>query len=252
VRYTIGLADPSVSSLNICAGIAADVDLSGLELLGLDRSRNLMYYYNTASGKYVGIGIIGRQLYSFGYFGNPSGSKSGLSDEEKANTLWSGVIAQVPTKLADYGNLISVAPVTLGGTETLEMMTVIIFASSESELTEKYDEASDRYLVPTSAGDGNDPILPESFTLSQNYPNPFNPATTISFSLKSTQNVNLTVFNVLGQSVRTLANGEYTIGAHDVIWDGSDEAGESVSSGIYFYRLVTADGQKTRKMMLLK
>lgn len=97
-----------------------------------------------------------------------------------------------------------------------------------------------------------EPTVPENFVLYQNYPNPFNPDTRIDFTLPNTTRVELTVFNILGKKVKVLANGEYNAGGHSVIWDGRDDDGAAVSSGIYFYRLVTPEASVSRKMMLLK
>ena len=94
--------------------------------------------------------------------------------------------------------------------------------------------------------------LPSSFTLEQNYPNPFNPETRIEFALPQTAQVRLTVFNVLGQSVNDLVNGELPRGVHAVTWNGTDNSSRAVASGVYFYRLETDRQQLTRKMLLLK
>ena len=94
--------------------------------------------------------------------------------------------------------------------------------------------------------------MPSSFGLSQNYPNPFNPTTTIGFSLPSGSQVNLAVFNVLGQQVTTLVDGHLAAGQHEVVWEGTDGNGNSVTSGVYFYRLTTSEGSETRKMVLMK
>ncbi len=88
--------------------------------------------------------------------------------------------------------------------------------------------------------------------LSQNYPNPFNPQTTIAFSLRARGSVTLTVYNVAGQRVRTLSNESLAAGAHTRVWDGLNDAGQPVSSGVYFYKLVAKDFTQTRKMVLLK
>lgn len=93
---------------------------------------------------------------------------------------------------------------------------------------------------------------PKSFELFQNYPNPFNGETRIAFTLLKNQPVTLTVYNILGQPVRTLLNGARPAGKTEVSWDGRDERGFSVSSGIYFYKLSTADEKQVRKMVLLK
>lgn len=96
--------------------------------------------------------------------------------------------------------------------------------------------------------------LPTEFALEQNYPNPFNPTTQISYSVPANGFVNLSVFNVLGQKVTTLVDGEMPIGNHVVEWDGTNDAGTGVSSGVYFYRLTAQDVGfvETKKMMLLK
>jgi len=86
-----------------------------------------------------------------------------------------------------------------------------------------------------------------SVTLLGNYPNPFNPTTEISFNLPSASHVKLEVFNVMGQKVATLVNGQFEAGEHVVQWDGRDAA-----SGVYFYRLQADDFVDTKKMMLLK
>ena len=94
---------------------------------------------------------------------------------------------------------------------------------------------------------------PAVFALASNYPNPFNPATTIKYSLPQAADVELTVYNVLGQPVRTLVAEHQSAGRYVVEWDATNDSGHSLSSGMYFYRLA-AGGEflETRKMLLLK
>lgn len=106
-------------------------------------------------------------------------------------------------------------------------------------------------LDPTGA-EPDPPGLPERFTLSQNYPNPFNPETEISFSLSRATHVRLMIHDVLGRTVRTLINENLSAGQKSVKWDGRNDKSEPVSSGVYLYRLQTATGSQTRKMILLK
>lgn len=94
------------------------------------------------------------------------------------------------------------------------------------------------------------PALP--FALKQNYPNPFNPSTTIGFELSQASSATLVVFDALGRRVATLLDEATSAGPHEVTWDGTDDAGRSVASGVYFYRLIAGDTGRTRKMMLLK
>ena len=94
--------------------------------------------------------------------------------------------------------------------------------------------------------------LPTSFELAQNYPNPFNPETNISFSLPEQTNVSLEIYNVLGEKVRVLIHDSYDAGQHVVVWDGKNDNGSEVSSGIYFYRMQTEANFQTKKMLFLK
>ncbi|MCK4654556.1 MAG: T9SS type A sorting domain-containing protein [Candidatus Cloacimonetes bacterium] len=85
-----------------------------------------------------------------------------------------------------------------------------------------------------------------------NFPNPFNPSTRISFSLKNSSNVKLTVYNVKGQKVTMLVDKHFENGSHTVTWNGKDEAGKNVSSGIYFYKISAGKETQVKKMLLLK
>jgi len=106
--------------------------------------------------------------------------------------------------------------------------------------------------IPQAVEIGDGSNLPTSFGLSQNYPNPFNPETNIDFALPKASNVELTVFNVLGQKVITLINQKMDAGTYRETWRGTSESGSQVASGIYFYRLTAGDFVTTRKMMMLK
>jgi hypothetical protein len=94
--------------------------------------------------------------------------------------------------------------------------------------------------------------LPMTYELMPNYPNPFNPQTAIGFALPASAQVELTIYNMLGQQVVTLIHEEYPAGFHQVIWNGMDSGGRGVASGVYLYRLTAAGNVMTRKMMLLK
>ena len=110
---------------------------------------------------------------------------------------------------------------------------------------------------PTSVEYENQTNLPTEYALFQNYPNPFNPTTKIEFSLLVAADVELRIYNILGQQVATLINDQRSAGNHSVLWDASDSNGMKLSSGIYLYKLKATgnDGsefQETKKMLLLK
>jgi hypothetical protein len=94
--------------------------------------------------------------------------------------------------------------------------------------------------------------LPEQFILENNYPNPFNPETNISFTVPNNGNINLTVYNVMGQKVYTIVDGYTRAGNHSVKWNGLDQNSNEVSSGIYFYSLKSDAGSITKTMVLMK
>ncbi len=98
------------------------------------------------------------------------------------------------------------------------------------------------------------PLIPESFALRQNYPNPFQlrtEKTTVAFDLPRRETVEIVVYNLLGERVRTLVQGSRQAGIYTVYWDGRDDAGRFVASGVYFYQLITAGRTFTRKMLVL-
>ncbi len=104
----------------------------------------------------------------------------------------------------------------------------------------------------TAVLETQDATTPESFALSQNYPNPFNPETTIRFDLPSSTDAELSLFNLSGQRVATLISGFREAGSYTLGWDGRDDAGRDLASGMYFYRLIAGDQIETRKLMLLR
>ena len=107
--------------------------------------------------------------------------------------------------------------------------------------------------IATGANDENRTgSIPTSISLGNPYPNPFNPSTTIKFSMPKRGEVTVTIYNILGQPVRALAHGVLSAGEHSITWDGNNDAGREVSSGVYFVRASTTETTQTRKLMLLK
>ena len=98
--------------------------------------------------------------------------------------------------------------------------------------------------------DRNPPL--RNFHLAQNYPNPFNPATTIEFRLPAECMVRLRIYNMLGRLVRTLEDRRMTAGEYIVRWDGEDDSGRTLGSGIYFLRIEAGEFSQARRMVLLK
>ena len=110
----------------------------------------------------------------------------------------------------------------------------------------------DTYNIAYSPGlDSSQP--PEQWGLEQNYPNPFNPNTLISYDVPIGGGVvSLHIYDVRGRLVKTLADGRETAGRKTVMWDATDDRGQTVSTGIYFYQLIADGFSQTRKMVLMK
>jgi hypothetical protein len=136
------------------------------------------------------------------------------------------------------------------GTSNLSSVTALKFNITFAKTF--YENLS----IPTSVQQEGVPAL---FHVSQNYPNPFNPTTTIRFSLPASSKVSIRIFNILGQEVRTLVNGDQSAGEHVAVWDSRNSIGQIVSCGVYFYRLeiigmssISHYTLDVKKMILLK
>lgn len=106
--------------------------------------------------------------------------------------------------------------------------------------------------TPTAVDAEEDQGLPVKFSVSQNYPNPFNPSTTISYDLPKPELVKIKVFNSLGQRVCELVNTHQSAGHHVTFWNGRDDFGRPVASGVYFYGITAGSHKASRKMMLVR
>jgi hypothetical protein len=100
---------------------------------------------------------------------------------------------------------------------------------------------------------GNESEIPAGFDLQQNYPNPFNPVTKISYVLPSQANVTIKVYDILGNEIKTLINDvRQNAGEHTIVWDATDNSGRAVSSGVYFYKMISGEFSKTMRMVMTK
>jgi hypothetical protein len=107
-------------------------------------------------------------------------------------------------------------------------------------------------ITPAINATAKNTNLPDRFVLYQNHPNPFNPTTEISFDLPNAANAKLEIYNIMGQQVATIVDRHMEAGRHSVTWNSTNDQGDRVASGIYFYRLDAGDLVDTKKMILLK
>ncbi|MCK4547283.1 MAG: hypothetical protein KAW17_07555 [Candidatus Eisenbacteria sp.] len=154
-----------------------------------------------------------------------------------------------PTTIAS-GSLVS--PYSWDVPDVDEPSCRIKIVCVDAATNEGSDESDADFEITSSTGVAATGSIPVELVLRQNRPNPFNPVTEIEFGLPISQSVTLEVFNVEGRLITTLAEGVRQAGYHTVVWRGTDSQGVEVSTGVYFYRLVTAEAVLTMKMLMLK
>ncbi|MCH7948443.1 MAG: T9SS type A sorting domain-containing protein [candidate division Zixibacteria bacterium] len=148
------------------------------------------------------------------------------------------------------GDTITMLLVDIEGNQVLTSGEHRLFSySGEAELG-ILGSAVDVFGRETALVISAEPVLPETPILYQNYPNPFNPSTTIEFILPAETDWKLEIYNVTGQKIRSFSgNGA---GSQTVFWNGTNNSGQKVSSGVYFYKLIASGVSNSRKMLLLK
>jgi glucose/arabinose dehydrogenase len=133
--------------------------------------------------------------------------------------------------------------------------TTNILAFGMDQFNELYVCCNDfiyRFNTNTSSGIGDPEITPESFVLKQNYPNPFNPETFIGYSVPELSKVSLVIYNAAGEAVRNLVNTTQLAGNYNISWNGQDDYGRQLPSGVYFYSLTSGSFKDSKKMVLVK
>ena len=156
------------------------------------------------------------------------------SDQSSLSRLWGGIhppADDIPARLIG------------------ERIGVDAFALAETYFSSPTRGAARR---PAALAEDFAAELPMEFALDQNYPNPFNSGTAITFDLPYGETVDLAVYTISGQKVATLVQGTRAVGYHQVFWDGRDETGAALASGVYLYSLQVGDQLETRKMLLLR
>ena len=219
-----------------------------------DAARKMGYVQNAASNptKLAATRLLtSSAAISYRSINNPAELYDGFSDLEKWNFLSGGIQTQSIDGV-DISTLTAEGPFSIPAGGMIEVAFALVGGNSLTELQANADQAQSFWDGSWAGVAPENKIVPQKFALEQNYPNPFNPETSISWQLAKSNEVQLKVFNLLGQEVRTLVNEQQGAGYHSVVWDGRDDAGNPVASGIYLYRIQAGDLVSIRKMVLLK
>ena len=153
---------------------------------------------------------------------------------------------------ADYATLQMLDLYDFFPGDTAHFTTLILAAETLEGLDNQAELAMQRLFDLTILGINDDNQIPSSFALHQNYPNPFNPTTTIRFDLTEAAHVKLDIYNILGQQVATVVNRHMQPGYHAVHWNGINDTGNSLASGLYIYQITTGNFHAVKKLVLLK
>jgi flagellar hook assembly protein FlgD len=189
---------------------------------------------------------------SYRTISNATELNDGFNILEKWNFLTGGI--QTTELLGqNVSILISEGPFTVESNEKVTVAFALIAAESQAALDSSAQKAQLFWDDLATGIISNEKLTPiYTFQLSQNYPNPFNPATTIEFTVPQNDQVEMIVYNLLGQAVRNLVNRSLSAGNYKILWDGNNDVGIPVSSGIYIYKLKVGDYVGIRKMILLR
>jgi len=224
----------------------------------------LVYQYDSTSSVYLTILPLNQAPASNKLIDNQLYLSDGFTKEEKYLYLSGDTLLPSDTAsdfyAGDWSMFSSAGPFVIPPLESITVAFAVVAGNDIIDLKDNIKAAKVKYYdVRTDVKSDQEPIIPKSFSLKQNYPNPFNPATTIpyrvggsQFMVHSSSHTTLKIYNILGQLVRTLVDEEKAPGNYKVIWDGKDNSGKEVTSGIYFYRLECSGSTETRKMILLR
>jgi len=235
-------------------GVYCDFDIfdSDSDEGGTDSSRNLVYMYE-ADGPYFGIVFLGLDdpvnltLVSNSQYMYPTLQ---ISDFDKIQHLQGSLSLPVSTEPSDWSILASSVVDLPANNGTAVVAYALVYGENLADLQLNTDAAIIAYrptsFVEEQLQSAHNPIL------HQNHPNPFNPQTNIRFSLTKQEFVKIEVFDVSGRKVRLLVNEVRSQGDHSVRWDGYDDEGMGVSSGVYFCRLTSTQKTQTTKMTIVR
>ncbi len=253
IRY--GFVNKSGAAVSdLYAGITIDWDIADYltNLGGYSLPENMVYQYDNA-GYYYGMSVLDKNEFSGARVTLDSPAPDARTGSfEFITTLDVNSV----TDPGDYRTWLGAGPFSANVGDTVWATFAVVAGDDLQGLRDNAYAASQKALsvgfIDVSVGIGDDDQLPTVFSLEQNYPNPFNPSTTLKYALPTNADVRLEIYNVLGQLVKVLVDADQTAGFKTAIWDGTNQYGEKVASGIYIYRIKAAEFVQSKKMILMK
>jgi subtilisin family serine protease len=250
--------------------------------VGFDSTTSVWYQYDSEANLYLSLvplsvrpenRLVGPGSNPATPIDNSLWLYDGFTEEEKYLFL-SGELATYPDQEEkNWSQIVSCGPLSLAPDERVVVAFAVVSGEGLAKLQANVSSARGKYqtIATSIEEDADEKNLPEEFCVGQNYPNPFNPTTLIPFELRALPSsdrndkslsrcmqesppvsVSLKIYNMLGQVVKTVFEGQLPAGRYELSWDGKDERGAQVASGLYLYQLKTGQGTVSRKMILLK
>jgi hypothetical protein len=268
LEYTI--KNKSIDTLeNIYPGLFFDWDINLTtpkdDLAGRDTISDIsfVYQYDSTSSIYLTVYPLNHPPASCKLIDNQLYLYDGFTEEEKYLFLSNDTLLAADTVsflyAGDWSMVSSCGPFVIPPQENIVVAVAVIAGENLYDLKENIKSARLKYYDMKTEVESEEHSIPNVYSLGQNYPNPFNPTTTIPFRVNSSQlmvhspiHTTLVIYNILGQKVKTLVEDEVLPGIYEIVWDGKNDKGSEVTSGIYFYRLETDGFKQTKKMILLR
>jgi hypothetical protein len=239
-KYLIGGGNLWLSGWQVGVDSARTTSSGDQDFIGAEALMGGFQSLSVDSGKVAPIGA----LYNMEVMLPPfSGSNSiyGYISSEGPGSRYHGLPVGVVSNSSEYGLVLTDFP---------------LYFMDAGESESLVDAVMNLFGEPVSVGEDAVAHLPRAYSLSQNYPNPFNPMTVIEFAVPETRDggvdVTLLIYNIRGERIRTLIDEPKPAGIYMVSWDGRDDRGSRLASGIYLYSIVAGDFRSTRKMVLVK
>lgn len=249
------IANHGLGNLNpYWAGVFCDFDIatSSANLGESDAARHAIYMHAQAGGPYAGLVLLGdAPVANLTFVNNPTYvyPNSAVGDGNKLRFL-RGLIAVPTAATADDWSLVcSAGPLNLAAGGEVTVAFAMVYGATLAEFQANADAARAAYNPQTPV---TEDLPVKMFRLDQNIPNPFNPQTVLSYEVATPGYVHLAIYDVAGKLVRTLVDDTRPAGTFEAVWNGQDDGGQRVSSGVYFAKYRAGDQEQIRKMTMVK
>jgi len=254
VEYNVkNTSGKNLQDLYVSLGADFDIGNSTNNLGGYDPANQLSYAYEkdgTNNSSFYGFSLLDESVSGHTL------THSGKLNDDAFALAGVNTFAEIPSTPQDLRNVLYAGPFNLNSGDSILVAFAFVTGDNLQDIQTSAISAKTAYQL--RATDVKSAIeSPKSFSLSQNYPNPFNPSTRISYTVPKSAEIRISIYDLMGREIAVLENNRKEAGVYNTVWDSKNFSGQTVSSGIYFYRIVAKSESgiefvKTNKMLLVK